>query len=166
MKKFILACVILFIVNMGCKKTNADGGAPCGCSPVMGPSFSLVIKNSAGQDLLNPQTTAALTQEKIELYRKDAGGKIIPLNFSIRQPFTYGNEKFTFYQLYINDLSFINDAGDNTAYLKLGNGPVRQVNVFLGQNPVLVNKVLVDKKEIESDKDNGKTYLSIFYLTE
>jgi hypothetical protein len=166
MKKFTIVCIILFIAGVGCKKTNIDGGGLCACSPKVEPELSLVIKNNAGDDLLNDKTAGAYSKDKIELFRKDGDGKIIPINFSIRPPFSYGDEKFNFNLLYTSGISYLQKPADNIIYLKLGEGKLYELNVQLNKGKYAIEKLLIDNKEAEKDKGNVAKYAAIFYLTE
>lgn len=167
MKKFVLVCIVLFIANIGCKKSNIGGGGLCACSPIIvGPELYLVIKNNAGEDLLNTKTTGAYTKDKIELYRKDETGKVLPIAFFIRLPFDYGNEKFAFNQLYVGGVGNTQKSPDNTLFLKLGDNKLYQLNLTLNQGLYKVEKVLIDNKEAEKDNGTVAKYLPIFYLTE
>jgi hypothetical protein len=169
MKKFLIVCLILFIASVGCKKSNIEGGGGlCACSPIMLPELRLVVKNSTGEDLLNEKTTGAFTKENIQLYRKDNAGQVIPVAFYIRPPFTYGNEKFNFNQLTVQDISYLQDATNNNAlYLKLGSGELHELNMELNTGKHGVEKLLIDKIEAEKDKGTVAQYGgNIFYLTE
>ncbi|MBD1392057.1 hypothetical protein [Mucilaginibacter glaciei] len=163
MKKFILALVVLFAANVGCKKASNDGGNICACSPIVGPSLHLVIKNSAGQDLLDDKTTGGLTKDKIDLYRKDAAGNIVKIYFGIQPPFQYGEQKFPFYQLFTSDFGFLQSA-NNIAYLKLDD-KLYELSIQLGTNSSRVDKLFIDKKETEKDTGAVNSYVSVFYFT-
>jgi len=161
MKKFLIVCVLLFIAGVGCKKLDIDGGGGlCACSPISGPAFHLVIKNTAGEDLLNENTTGAYSKGKIEFFRKDEAGKVIPLGFSIRPPFTYGEHKVDFNVFYASDLNFLQAVPSPALYLKLGE-KLYELNLQL---KIGEEKLLIDKKEAE--KDAFPNYLPIFYLVE
>jgi hypothetical protein len=166
MKKFLFICVILFIANVGCKKMNIDGGGLCGCSPTAGPTFQLVIKNSLGEDLLNSKTSGAYSIDKIELYRKDGNGKVIPLNFSIRPPFSYGNEKFSANSLYSSDIAYLYQASDKSIFLKLGGSKLYELILHLNQQSGKVEKLFIDQKEGEKATGTIENYATIYYLTE
>lgn len=163
MKKFLFVCAVLFIGSVGCKKMNIDGNGLCACSPISQPELTLVIKNAAGDDLLNDKTSGAYTKEKIELYTKDEAGKVIPISFSIRQPFNYGDEKFNFYQLN-SGIGFIQKKS-STVYLKLGDSKVYELNIELNEGSYLLNKLLIDQKEAQKDLGTVLKYKSIFYFT-
>lgn len=163
MKKFILALVVLFAVNIGCKKASNNGGNICACSPIIGPSIHLVIKNSAGQDLLDEKTVGGFTKDKIDLYRKDAAGNIVKMYFGIQPPFQYGDQKFAFYQLVTSDISYLQSA-NNTAYLKLDD-KLYELSIQLGTSSSRVEKVFIDKKETDKDTGAVNNYVSIFYFT-
>ncbi|WP_374951363.1 hypothetical protein [Mucilaginibacter sp.] len=164
MKKILLVLVVLFIANIGCKKVSMNGGNTCACSPVQGPAMLLVIQDANGQDLLDPQTNGALAKDKIDVYRKDAAGKIIPLYFEIRPQFSYGEQKFKYYQLSLPELGFVQRGTPGTAYLKLGSAEPREVTIELSQTSNQVVKVTIDKKEAQRDADTIANYASVFYL--
>ncbi|MET1053820.1 MAG: hypothetical protein ABWY16_00795 [Pedobacter sp.] len=166
MKKFILVCAILFIVNAGCKKMNLDGGGACGCSPVqVGLQLNLVVKNVAGDDLLDDKVAGAYTRDKIELYRKDSGGKTVPILFAIRPPFSYGDEKFKFSELSLLDSSYVPNSAGSVLYLKLGD-KTYELTLQAKPNTYTIEKVLIDQKEAEKDNGTVAKYSTIFYLTQ
>jgi hypothetical protein len=166
MKKTIIVCAILFIANVGCKKTNVDGGRLCACSPVRVPQLNLVIKNNAGDDLLNNKTSGAYSKDKIELFKKDANGNVIPIAFNIMPPFSFADEKFSFSFLHSAAISYLQTANDNIIYLKLGEGKLHELNVQLNQGKYGVEKLLIDNKAAVKDTSNLTKYESVFYLTE
>jgi len=162
MKKFIFVSILLFIASASCKKMNPDDGGACGCSPATKQDMYLVIRNSAGADLLNQSTAGYYPKDKIELYRKDAEGKSVPITFYITPPFSYGNEKFNLNQLYITDLALFIKTPDDALYLKLGDSSPFELKVSIVGGTV--EKLLVDKKEAERDKPTAN-YVSLFYLS-
>jgi len=164
MKKILFVCMILFIASVACKKEDVGGGGLCACSPMQVPSLNLVIKNSAGADLLSDKTTGYYDKNKIQLTRKDAAGKTIAIDFNIRPPFSYGNEKFNYNYLYI-PVSFL-QAADNLIYLKLGDGKTYELNIALNEGKYNLNTLMIDNKEAVKDNGNVAKYTTIFYLTE
>jgi hypothetical protein len=165
MKKFILVCAILFIANVGCKKMNLDGGGVCGCLPIEGPEFNLVIKNSAGDDLLSSSTAGPYSKDNIQMYRKDNEGKMIPILFAIRPPFSYGDEKFKYNFLYTTNIRISANTQTDHIYLKLGNDQPYEMTLHLKSNGRLsVQRLLIDQKETEKEADNLSKYASFFYL--
>jgi hypothetical protein len=164
MKKVVLICMVLFVASVACKKENVGGGGLCACSPVQVPSINLVIKNSAGTDLLSDKTTGYYDRSKIEVSRKDAAGKVTAVDFAIRPPFAYGNEKFNYNQLYI-PVTFL-QVTENVLYLKLGNGKTYELKIVLNPEKYDLNKLLIDDKEAVKDNGNVAKYTTIFYLTE
>jgi hypothetical protein len=161
MKKFLIILMVIFIADVGCKKENIGGGGLCGCSPIVGPYLNLAIKNSAGADLLNSQTPTAYTKENIEVFRKDANGKAIPVNFSIMPEFGYGNEKFNFKTLHVYLDAVPLQSGDFIFYLKLGGTKVYTLDLNMS-----MQKLLIDSKEAERDKGTVAQFTTIYYLTE
>jgi hypothetical protein len=163
MKKFLFVCVIMFIVNIGCKKTDFDGSAPCGCSFSEGPLLLVTIKNSEGTDMLNVNNAGAYSREKIQVYRKDAAGKETPAAFFLRAPATYGAEKIASYQLSITVLNHLQQQADNVFYLKLGDGKPYEFNVEVDQTTGQINKLFIDKKEVK--KSTASVNLPLYNLT-
>jgi hypothetical protein len=163
MKKILLVCMVLFIASVACKKEDVGGSGLCACSFIAAPSLNLVIKNSAGGDLLSDKTTGYYDKSKIQLTRKDATGKETAVDFDIRTPFSYGNEKFNYNQLYI-PVGFL-QAADNTVYLKLGDGKTYELKITLNQQRYELEKVFIDNKEADKDQGNVAKYKTIFYLT-
>ncbi|MFD0750145.1 hypothetical protein ACFQZS_08335 [Mucilaginibacter calamicampi] len=164
MKKFLIACFIIFIAGVGCKKTNIDGGGLCGCSPIQQPELMLVIKNAAGADLLSDKNAAAYAKSDIQLFKKDANGNATQLAFYIRPPFSYGNENFAFNTLYTAGINTVKQSGESI-YLKLGNEPVYELKLQFNTTQPQIDKLFINNSE--ADKDNGTVgkYADIFYLT-
>ncbi|GAA4310005.1 hypothetical protein GCM10023149_04560 [Mucilaginibacter gynuensis] len=165
MKKFLIICIVLFIAGVGCKKENVGGTGLCACSPVIGPDLRLVIKNSAGDDLLNENTSGAYTTDKIEFYRKDASGKITPLTFSIRAPFAYGNQEFAYNTISV-PVDFLQQKAGQPIYLKLGDKNVYELNAALNKQKNDVEKLLIGDTTAERDSSEVSKLSPIFYLTE
>ncbi|RZK60629.1 MAG: hypothetical protein EOO91_00635 [Pedobacter sp.] len=168
MKKFIVAFTVLFVVIFGCKKIDENnGGGLCACSPVQSTIYlNLVVKNTFGEDLLNSTTTGSVSQSQIQLYSKDANGVIKQISFSIRPPFSYGTDKFNYYQLFSQEIAILAKSTDNTYYLKLGNQAAYELNLEVNGSMNKVEKVLIDKKE--APKEVGKVAtdygMNIYYL--
>jgi len=160
MKKFILVSLILFITGVGCRKVNPL----CGCSPLQSPELMLVIKNAAGEDLLDSKTSGYLSKDKIKLFKKDAKGIETQLTFYVRPPFSYGNDKFNFNSLYSFDFPY-SSAGEGTFYLKTGDDPAYELKVKVNSNINGLDKLLIDNKEAEKDNGTIAKYVTIFYLT-
>lgn len=162
MKKILFVLAVIFIANLGCKKMNKGDGL-CACSPISyDTSLGLVIKNSTGVDLLNPNTTGFLDKTKIQLYTKDANNVIKQLNFDIRQPFTYTNNlKMEYYQLVSVEIGSLAKSIDNTFYLKLGD---KLYELNLKVNNQAVEKLLIDKIEATKELPNiNSQYLNSIY---
>jgi hypothetical protein len=164
MKKILFVCMVIFIASVACKKEDVGGGGLCACTVLAAPSLNLVIKNSAGSDLLSDKTTGYYEKSKIQITRKDASGKVSVVDFNIRAPFSYGNEKFNYNYLNI-PISFL-QAADNTVYLKLGDGKTYELKITLNEQKYGLEKVLIDNKEVEKDQGNVAKYTTIYYLTE
>lgn len=163
MKKTLFALVILFIANIACKKITNDGNT-CACSPMRGPELYLSVKSSAGVDLLNSKNTGAYTKDQIQFYQKDVTGKVTQLTFFIREPFSYGDNKFSNYSLYA-PVSFLQSISDNIVYLKL-NQKEYKLNIQLAQTKADVDQLKIDDKTATKDTGNLSKYLNMFYLTE
>jgi hypothetical protein len=165
MKKFILVCAILFIANVGCKKMNMDGGRLCGCSPapVEVPVLNLAIRNSEGTDLLSSNIPGAYKKDNIQLYRKDDAGKITPIPFSIRQPFTDGEEKFSYNHLNTQALTYNTDTQSDRIFLKLGDEQPYELTLsFKTAGKIGVQKILINQKELE--KVGGELVIHKFFF--
>jgi len=164
MKKFLFVCLIIFVAGVGCKKTNIDGGGLCGCSPIQQPELMLVIKNTAGADLLSDKTTGAYIKNDIQLFKRDANGNPVQLNFYIRPPFSYGNEKFAYYTLYSAGINAIKQSGESI-YLKLGNEPAYELKLQFNATEPKINKLLINNSEAEKGTGEIVKYVDVFYLT-
>ncbi len=155
MKKILIVLSLLFIINLGCKKENIGGGGLCACSPITPPPpLSLVIKNNADVDLLNPKTTGYFDKSQIQLYARDANNAIKQISFEIRQPFTYtANLKLDYYQLISSEIPYLAKSADQTFYLKLGDNMIYELNLKVTNN--IVDKLLIDKKEAPKEFQTG-----------
>lgn len=165
MKKILIAFLTLFIINLGCKKID-DGGGLCACSLMPATSLSFIIKNSAGEDLLNAATPGAYTNNQIQLLSKDANGSIKQVSFFIRPSFSYGNEKFNFNQIFSEEIAALAKTTKNSLYLKLGNDEPRLLRMTVGDYKV--EKLLIDNIELPLaiNTPTNYSYLnSIFALT-
>ena len=159
MKKFILVCCVIFIVGIGCTKV-----APlCGCSPIQQPELILAIKNTVGADLLSDKTIGAYTKNNIQLFKKDANGNAVQLDFYIRPPFSYGNETFNFSTLFATGLSTIKQSGESI-YLKLGNEPPYELKLQFNNTMPKVDKLFINNNEAEKDNGTIVKYVDVFYL--
>ncbi len=163
MKKFLIILSAIFMIGLGCKKENIGGGGLCACSPITYPPLSLVIKNSADVDLLNPKTTGYFDKTKIQLYAKDTNHTIKPINFEIRQPFSYSaNQKLEYYQLISNEILLLAKHIDQTFYLRLGDNKLYELNLKVNNN--VVEKLLIDKAEAPKEIQTGtSSYIDSIY---
>jgi hypothetical protein len=158
MKKFILVFLAIFIAGAACKKPL------CGCSPIQQPELVLVIKSAAGSDLLNDKNLGAYAKNNIQLFKKDASGNAMQLDFYIRPPFSYGNENFSFNTLYANGLSAIKQSGESI-YLKLGSEPACELKLQFNNTLPKIDKLFINDNEAEKDAGTVVKYVDIFYLT-
>lgn len=94
MKKLLILCAILININYACK---------CGCAEPAPYVINLVVKNVAGNDLLDPTTSGFYSIADIKLYKIDNGVKT-PLQFEIQMPITSGSSKIQFYRLVSDQL--------------------------------------------------------------
>jgi len=164
MKKILIVFVALFIINFGCKKIDENnGGGICACSPTKYPDLTLVVKNAAGDDLLNSVVTGAYTKDQIQLFSKNASGVVKHISFYLRPPFYYGNSKFKYNQIYSEEIVALSKVSGNTLYLKLGSAEPLELNLTVGN--FKVEKLLIDKKEAAVDNATLSAYLTVFYLT-
>lgn len=164
MKKFLLVLFVVFLANLGCKKLDKTDGL-CACSPTYEPTLVLVIKNAAGADVLNPATTGHFTNSNIQLYYLERSTQK-KLNFYVRTPFTYGNDKFNFYQLHSSDIFKQFATGNKDTYLKLGdNQPMKVKLEIAADTKYQVVKLLVDDKEAAAEQGAVKSYVqNMFYI--
>ncbi len=161
MKKFTLVCFIIFIAGIGCTKV-----APlCGCSPPTGAELMLVVKNSAGDDLLNSKTPGAFSKDKIQLFQKDANGNEIQVSFGIFPPSSSANDNFKFYTLYHTGFSSMLTSGQGTFYLKFADEPAHVLDLLLDKDKLKLDKLLIDNKEAEKQNGAAVGGRTVFYLT-
>ncbi|RBQ06250.1 hypothetical protein [Pedobacter miscanthi] len=159
MKKILIVLVVIFIANLGCKKTERL----CACSPITTEPLALVIKNSTDVDLLNPNTTGYFDKNKIQLYSKDANNVIKQISFEIRKPFSYNNnQKIDYYQLTSGEISYLSKSIDNSFYLKLGDDKLYELNLKVNNNRI--EKLLIDKTEATKEAPTGtNSYMDSIY---
>ncbi len=167
MKKFLAICILLFIVNISCKKMDLGGGGLCACSPIAGPELFLMIRNTAGEDLLDPKTIGAYSKGEIQLFRKDENGKEIPVNFSIRPSFIFGEQKaqFNFNQLYVQEFNFSQNQTTKSLYLKLGKKVLYELDIQFRKSSIEIETLLINKIDAERDKRIAPA-APFFYLTQ
>ncbi|SOD19000.1 hypothetical protein [Pedobacter xixiisoli] len=165
MKKFLAVLVIVFLANLGCKKLDDKQGV-CACSPIYEPTVVLVVKNAAGTDMLNPATAGYFANNNIQLYYLE-GSTQKKLNFYVRPSFSYGNEKFNYYQLNSSDIIRQSSTSNKDIYFKLGEDEPMKLNLELvADKKYQVAKLLVDGKEAVAEKGNVTSYLqNIFYVS-
>ncbi|MES2419440.1 MAG: hypothetical protein V4541_14740 [Bacteroidota bacterium] len=163
MRKIIVVLAVLFTANLACKKEQI-GDRLCACSPVTYPYLSLVIKNSADQDLLNPVIAGYYSQDQIQLFQKEGNGTIKQLSFAVRPPFSYGKGQFIYYQLFSQEIVLLAKATDQVFYLKLGDRPAFELNLQVNNNSRKVEKLFIDKNDAPIDTGVVSQYTSIFYL--
>jgi hypothetical protein len=164
MKKSIIVLIVLFTVNLACKKENIGGGGLCACSLVPNPRLNLVVKSATGTDLLNPETTGYFSASQIQLYYLGQNGNSIPVKFVVRQPFSYGNNKFLYYQIFSEEIATLAKNKTQSFYLKLGTQAPHELNLEVNYTTRRVEKLLINK--VDSPVDNALlNYVDIFYLT-
>jgi hypothetical protein len=161
MKKFLIALVVLLVLNLSCKKERGL----CACSIPVNPTLNLVLKNSAGEDLLNSTTTSSYSKNDIQLFYKDASGVSRDISFSIRPSFTYENIKFDYNQLSSSEIVKLANLSTATFYLKLGNNPTYEIVLGLGQDK-MIDKIYINNQEANKEASINKYFLAgnIFYL--
>jgi len=165
MKKFIAVLFVVFVANFGCKKMD-EGNRLCACSPIQEPTLVLVLKNAENMDVLNPNTNGYFATNNIQLYYQEEGETQKQLNFYIRPSFSYGNEKFDYYQLYSSEIIRKATTANQNFYLKMGNNEPIKLNVeFDGNQKYLVSKLLVNGTEADAEKGGVVNYVrNIFYI--
>ncbi|MFW0716084.1 hypothetical protein [Pedobacter sp. N23S346] len=165
MKKVFIVLAFMFIIGIGCKKTIDQGGGLCACSPTIESYLSLSIKGSNGSDLLNVANAGAFSKDQIQLYYKDNQGVSQPIEFNIRQSFSYGTNTYAFNQLFSSRITSLAKSINNTFFLKLGNRQPMELNLKINGNKT--ERLLIDQVDIhlESTAPNDDFYIkSIFSL--
>ena len=165
MKKIFIVLAIMFIVGIGCKKTIDPGGGPCACSPTIESYLSLSIKGSNGSDLLNVTNTGAYSKNQIQLYYVDKNGTVQPVEFEIRQAFSYGTTTYAFNQLFSSRMASLAQVNINTFFLKLGDR--HPLELTLKMNGIKAERLLANQIEVPLDTSapNDDVYIkSIFSL--
>lgn len=165
MKKFLAILVVVFLANLGCKKLD-ENDRLCACSPIVEPTVILVVKNAAGADMLNPATNGYFANTAIQLYYQEANGSLKQLYFYVRPPFSYGNEKFNYFQLHSTEIIKNIVATNRSIYLKLGNNnPMKLDFEFKADQKYQLSKLLVDEKVAPAETGTVTGYVqNIFYI--
>lgn len=165
MKKFLAVLAIVFLANLGCKKLD-DNDRVCACSPVSEPTVVLVFKDAVGADMLNPATPGYFANDNIQLYYLE-GGSQKKLNFYVRPSFSYGNDKFNYYQLHSSAIIRQSLTDNKNLYLKLGsNEPMKMTLELVADKKYQIAKLLVDDKEAIAEKGAVASYVpNLFYVT-
>lgn len=158
MKKTLLVLAVLFIVNLGCKKTVDPGGGLCACS-ILVPTLSITIKNGNGLDLLNTENAGAFNQKDIQLYIKDANGNNKAIAFNIRPPFSYGTNQLNYFQLFSSEIISLIQKPDQSFFLKLGNNKEVELNITKGKDRT--EKLFVNKVEAPLEIPAGNNIFAI-----
>jgi len=166
MKKFLIALTLIIVANLGCKKEEIGEKGPCACSPVMYPYLSIVVKGSTGEDLLNSKTTGSFSTGQIKLYTIESNGSTKNIDFGIRPPFSYGSNKFTYHQLYSQQIIALMASTSGTFYLKLGDTAPYKLSLKLNTTTAKIEKLMINDKEaaVETGTLQGYADGNIFYL--
>lgn len=166
MKKFLIVSVMLFIASVGCKKMDIGGDNVCGCSPVTeGPELNLVIRNSAGQDLLSTSSATAVTKDQIKLYRDEGNGNIRQIPFEILPPFSYGEEKFGSNYLYTRSVQWNSSTQTDVIYLKIGDDEPYELTIRMKpEGRFSVHTLLINQKPAAKGEGNLAKFKAVYYL--
>lgn len=165
MKKVFIILAVMFVTGISCKKTIDPGGGACACSPTIESYISLSIKGSNGSDLLNVTNTGAYSKNQIQLYYVDKNGTVQPVEFEIRQAFSYGTTTYAFNQLFSPRMASLAQININTFFLKLGDRQPLELN--LKMNGFKAERLLANQIEVplETSAPNDDFYIkSIFSL--
>lgn len=164
MKKIILAFLVIFVANLGCKKLD-DGDKPCACSPVMEPPLTLIIKGANDVDMLNPNSANAFSSNDIKLYYLDTNGTQRQLTFYIKPNFTVDNNKFDFYQLHSSEIVRLATSLTKDFYLKLGQNEPFKINIEKNKDSFKLAKLTVNGVEKLPETGAISKYIpNIYYL--
>jgi len=165
MKKFLIALTVIIVTSIGCKK-ELEGGGICACSFDAPPYLSLVIKNAAGNDLLNSKTNGYIPASQLKVYRVETNGSTKNIEFGVRPPFSYGSNQFAFHQLYSQQVAALKPAETAVYYLQLANLPPYKLTVQMSTTFRKVEKLWIDDKEAPGETGLLQNYSdgNIFYL--
>ncbi|WP_449437399.1 hypothetical protein [Pedobacter steynii] len=114
---------------------------------------------------MSDKIAGAYSKDDIKVFQKTADGKETPVKFSIRPPFSYGDEKFNFNSLLIG-LDFLANASGSKILLKLGDSKVYELSFVLNEGRYDINKLLIDSKEAEKGQGDVAKYARIYYVTD
>jgi hypothetical protein len=166
MRKFLIALALIIVAHLGCKKEEIGEKGPCACSPIIYPYLSLVVKGSAGEDLLNSKTTGSFSTGQIKLYRVESNGSTKNVDFAIRPPFSYGSNQFTYHQLYSQQIIALMASSSDAFYLKLADSAPYKLSLKLSTTTGKIEKLMINDKEAAVEAGDLQSYSSgnIFYL--
>jgi len=166
MKKFIIACLVIFTASIACKKEDIGGGGLCACSPIAETTLQLAVKNAAGQDLLDAKLSGSYTEKQIQLFQKDSNGNIKQIQFNISPPISFDSQKFDFYQIRSSQIARLAlENATQVFYLKLGDREPLEISLSVNLDKRKVEKLVIDKKEIPAVSGGISNYLSLFAVS-
>ena len=140
MKKLFIVCTIVILSGLSCKKI-------CACDPAQAALF-LVIKNTAGQDMLNPATPNYFTKDQVSLIAESPTGKS-PLPFHLRRPEEWLG--LNNYFIYVSPIGAAVGFSPEI-YLKLGNQNQYTLHITITKDGRRIAQLLIDGKNIPVSK--------------
>jgi hypothetical protein len=161
MKNFFFLLIVISNIHLSCK---------CGCElvPVSAKtccdvsSFNLVVKNAAGEDLLNPKTIGSYKTDEIKLYNQKADGTRKTISFTINQPKIGQNYKLDYFQL--NSIKILPSYGNrDVTYLQFRDETPCMVEISSSGNYLI--ELSINREKIERDEKLKEYINALFYFT-
>ena len=149
MKKFFIICAIVILSGLSCKKI-------CACDPAQAALF-LVVKNAAGQDMLDPATPNYFSKDQVSLIAEGPTGKS-PLSFLVRRPEEWLG--LNNYFIYVSPIAAAVHFSPDL-YLKLGNQNEYILHITITKDGRNIAQLLIDGKNIPASKKPDLFYFSL-----
>ena len=167
MKKFFLLLVVIPSIHLSCTKCGCDMPPPLTSRSIF--SFNLVVKNIAGQDLLNPEISGGYKKEEIKLYNQKADGSKKAITFTINKPLIAGNDKLDYFQLNSSQIMPSQGEKKDITYLQFRDETPYIVDLLttsnFGGNRSDFMELSINYEQIERDVTLKEYINALFYFT-
>ena len=164
MKNFFFLLLVISSIQFSCCKCEPP-------PPQYGPifSFNLVVKNLAGEDLLNPATIGGYNKDEIKLYNQKIDGSKKVITFTINKPLIAGNDKLDYFQL--NSTQIMPPSGEkkDITYLQFRDETPYIINLITRTNYNGIRsdimELSINYNQIERDTKLKDHINALFYFT-
>ncbi len=121
-----------------------------------------MVKNAAGDDLLNPKTIDSYKTDEIKLYNQKADGTKKAISFTINQPKVGGSYKLDYFQL--NSIKILPSYGNrDITYLQFRDETPCLVEISSSGNNLI--ELSINQEKIEQDEKLKEYINALFYFT-